>query len=134
MWTFESTTGLVFDLNNNPVAVGYAGHGDGVNNPLLQNVKDVGPLPEGLYSMGPLQDHGELGKDVIQLIPHDENEMYGRSGFFIHGDEILHPNEHLASDGCMIVNHAGRLLMGQSNDHVLRVVAVHNFQGTLALT
>jgi hypothetical protein len=33
---------------------------------------------------------------------------FGRTGFLIHGNELLHPGEHLASYGCIVIPKATR--------------------------
>lgn len=133
MWTFEQLTGIVYDPMGKPVEVGYSGHHEGMNNPDMENIVNTGPIPRGFYSMGPLQDHQHVGKDVMQLFPHDGNEMFHRSGFFWHGDEIAHPGEHLASDGCPVHSHVTRLAAWRSGDHILHVVDFFNIQYPLPL-
>src|ERR1700733_5992827 len=108
MWAYEITTGYLY-RNGVYVATGYAGHADGLNNPSLTSVPDVGPLPCGLYAIGVPSDH--IGPWSMPLIPDPDNQMFGRYGFFIHGDEITHPGEHLASDGCIILDLATRQLV-----------------------
>ena len=100
MWTFVSCNGSLYQPTGELLCTGYSGHGPGVNNPDMQNIEDVGPIPVGLYLLGPLEEnHEKLGKDVIALHPFAINQMFGRSGFFIHGDEMEHAGEYLASDG-----------------------------------
>ena len=82
------------------VAHGYAGFGDGKNNPGMENVPDVGPLPRGIYRIiGEPFDHPRCGPFCLRLEPDTGNAMYGRAGFLIHGD-----NGHgTASHGCIIM-------------------------------
>jgi hypothetical protein len=134
MWTFESSTGDIIDAKGNVVWHGYAGHGSGLNNPAMQDIHGIGPLPEGLYSMAAPVDHPRVGRFAIQLTPHAENKMFGRSGFFIHGDRIGSEGLFLASDGCIIAIRWVRELMYASGDHVLRVVAVLTRHIPLALS
>ena len=86
-------TGEVY-LNCN----GYAGTGVGRNNADAQNVPNVGPLPEGDYSIGSSFTHGHAGRGTRRLTPAPTNEMYGRSGFLIHGDNARND----ASNGCIV--------------------------------
>lgn len=80
-------------------AAGLAGHGDGKNNPDMQNVKGVGPLPQGWYTMTGIKSGGPTGPDTIILVPDALNTMFGRGDFRIHGLKIGDP-EH-SSDGCI---------------------------------
>lgn len=89
------------------VALGgcYAGMDIGKNNVAMQSVHDVGPLPAGVYTIGPLMIHPpgdplrHLGP-CMMLTPDPANEMFGRSGFFIHLDNPAHPG--FSSNGCIV--------------------------------
>jgi hypothetical protein len=119
VWTFKTVNG---ELSRRGVVkgTGYSGHGEGKNNPFMQNVKGVGPLPTGVYWMGQEPfDHHIHGKYCLRLIPVTGTEMYGRAGFLIHGDNVHHPGE--ASEGCIILDHDLRVQMATSGD-VLVVV------------
>lgn len=102
--------------------IAYAGHGIGYDNPKMQNVKGIGPIPCGWYTIGALQNESGLGNDVMPLIPDAENDMFGRSGFWWHGDEIKNPGKHLASDGCIISHLYDRLHVAESGDNRLQVI------------
>jgi len=84
------------ELDINGVTVtkkGYAGAVACRNNPAMEHVRNCGPLPHGTYTM---EDAGHyITKVTIRLYPAPGNEMYGRSGFLIHGDN----EEHTASKG-----------------------------------
>lgn len=104
------------------VGTGYSGHGAGVNNPLMQSVPDVGPLPQGLYRMlAPIAHDPVVGEFAIPLEPDPANEMWGRSAFFIHGNDPQ--NDHNASEGCIVLPFIVREEIWQSLDHDLEVVA-----------
>ena len=107
MWTFEQSTGKLYDPQSNHVATGYAGgncgkNKEGINNPDLQDKPCIGPLPEGLYTLGKVVLESHLGPFAIPLIPDESNEMFGRGDFFCHGDTISNPG--CASKGCIILN------------------------------
>jgi hypothetical protein len=122
-WLYEQSTGyLVSPTGHRMEPPGYAGHGAGVNNPALENVRDIGPVPEGWYTMQAPIDSQLLGRYAIRLTPDETNEMYGRNGFFMHGDEIQHSGEELASDGCIVQCLATRQAAWNSLDHRLQVV------------
>lgn len=106
-------------------ATGYAGgdagtRPDGVNNPALQHVPRVGPLPAGAYMMGEPVEHTQLGPFALPLEPFADNRMHGRSGFYCHGDNFA--LNRSASDGCIIMPHDVRAEMWESEDHQLVVV------------
>lgn len=123
MWNYSQSTGDLSDGGGFIVATGYSGHGPGLDNPAMQAVADVGPIPVGFYSLGAPIDHPKLGPFAIPLIPHDGNEMFGRSGFYCHGDDIHHVGEEIASHGCIVLPPDARREMWNSGDHVLKVVA-----------
>ncbi|HEY3875198.1 MAG TPA: tlde1 domain-containing protein [Candidatus Kapabacteria bacterium] len=107
MLTYEQSTGKLF-RDGTPLGTGYAGgfcgqRPDGVNNPALQFVHDVGPLCEGGYTLGEARDSAHLGPYAIPLVPEPSNNMGGRGGFFIHGDVIGKEGQCAASDGCIIM-------------------------------
>ena len=123
MYSYSQSTGNLTDASGGLVTVGYSGHGDGLNNPAMQDVPDVGPLPQGLYSLGAPIDHPKLGPFAIPLIPHAGDELFGRSDFYLHGDEVGHVGEHLASHGCIVFDRATREAIWASGDHVMKVQA-----------
>lgn len=120
MWTYSQSSGVLTDPNGRPFAQGYSGNKAGLDNPQMQDTHNVGPLPQGEYTIGTLQPlHDRLGEDVLPLEPNPSNQMFGRSGFFLHGDnEFLN---HTASDGCVILPRWVRLRIAESDDKGLRV-------------
>lgn len=122
MWVYEQSTGQLRDKTMHPVYKGYAGHGEGLNNPKMANVQNVGPLPCGMYTMEKPVDTKTHGPYVIWLTPHKDNQMFDRAGFGIHGDEVKHPNEQLASHGCPIFPRIMREMMWESGDHDFAVI------------
>ena len=123
MWTYEQSTGILRDTNGNEYLGGYSGHGLGVNAPNYQNVPDIGPIPTGLYAMRNWRSDPEKGPLVCDLIPDGGNEMYGRSGFMMHGDLVTEMGLRLASLGCIVEPYATRLDVKASGDSTLQVIA-----------
>lgn len=122
MWIYQQSTGKL-TLNGTLIGTGYAGHGAGKNNPAMQSVHNVGPLPEGFYTIGAVEavGPGMTGKYVLPLTPDPKNAMFGRSGFFMHGDN---PQMNFtASDGCMVFGFTSRLKVATSTDRELQVIA-----------
>lgn len=120
-WTYQQSTGQLTDPNGNVVATGYSGHNGGINDPSQQSVPNVGPLPQGNYTIGPAHtppDH--LGPVALPLYPDPANEMFGRFGFFMHGDNQF--MNHTASDGCLIFPLVVREQVVSSGDTSLVVV------------
>jgi hypothetical protein len=124
MWTYEQRTGILRH-NGQAIATGYAGRDTpevmGKDNPTAQNVPDIGPLPQGLYTIGPLENVPGLGQDVMPLWPSPKNQMFGRSGFFIHDDLVNAPGT--ASHGCIVLYLPIRLSIARSGDNQLTVVS-----------
>jgi hypothetical protein len=123
MWQFHSDTGQLFDPSNIYQTTGYAGgnegrNPEGRNNPAMEAVPNVGPLPRGIYAMGEPVEHSHLGPFAIPLTPDPANEMFGRSGFYCHGDTTPPGN---ASEGCIIMPLAIRNQMWASDDHLIQV-------------
>src|ERR1039458_8813813 len=87
---------------NGVVSKGYSGAaGIGKNNPAEEGVKNVGPIPEGVYTIqGPPFDTPTHGPLVLRLIPNVKNDMHGRGSFLMHGDSLRATGT--ASQGCII--------------------------------
>jgi Protein of unknown function (DUF2778) len=119
MWTYQQATGAL-SKDGEVVGEGYSGFGEGKNNPMMQQMADVGPLPQGLYEIGPPHDTPSQGPHIMELSPADGTELFGRSGFLIHGDAIAHPGS--ASHGCIILSRDLRDKISASGDNQLRVV------------
>src|SRR3954465_9319173 len=119
MWTYEQRSGY---LKNGALIVGvaYSGSGLGKNNPEMQAVHNVGPLPVGFYTLDTPHDNPTLGPFAIHLTPADTNEMYGRFAFYMHGDSHTHPGA--ASHGCIVCSIDVRRKLDASKDRELEVV------------
>ena len=136
-WSYSQATGILGSADGLFTARGYAGSADGRNNPTAQNIVDIGPLPQGRYSFGQIFEctqvlandgicgdcHGtgkhKHGPSVIRLVPDPNNEMFGRAGFLIHGDNAT----GTASEGCIVLALATRQQLMDSNDYVIEVTA-----------
>ena len=127
MWTFEITTGKFYDPSGSYVSTGYSGgnrgnNPEGVDNPADEGIRNIGPLPQGLYTFGTPVDHSQLGPFAIPLIPDPANDMKGRGDFYVHGDLVNGP-AHSASEGCVIQPRSSRDAAWASSDHRLQVMA-----------
>jgi len=120
-WVYNSANG-VLSHEGRLIGVGYSGHDEGVNNPLVNNLHGIGPIPCGIWSIGDPVEHPQLGPLAFPLMPQENTETYGRSGFFIHGDSLEHPGAEQASHGCIVMPRNIRLAILNSSDRVLEVV------------
>lgn len=120
MWTYSQGTGLLSNPEGIVVGRGYAGRGEGKNNPSMEGVKDRGPLPRGFFTIGTSYTHPRLGPITMNLEPDPRNEMFDREDFRIHGDSTEDPGE--ASDGCIVQDHSVRFQVSQSADRRLEVI------------
>lgn len=121
MYVYSQSKGEMRDVANDLVGLGYSGFAQGKNNPNLQAQANIGPIPQGGYSMGDLFHSDADGPDCIRLTPDPETMTFGRSGFLIHGDSLEHAGS--ASHGCIILSHRARLILGTSSDRRLYVEA-----------
>ena len=120
-WTYAQRTGEL-QQDRKHVATGYSGAGEGKNNPQMESVHNVGPIPCGNWTIvGPPVDTLEHGPYVLKLQPNAETETFGRDGFLMHGDSKASPG--YASQGCVIMPRAVREQVWTSSDRGLEVVA-----------
>lgn len=128
-WTYSQGTGRLIKPDGTLEGFGFAGNGNGLNEPAQQMTHNVGPLPQGDYTMTKWIDkHPTMGLCVIELTPSPSNMMFGRSGFFIHGSRNLLTsglNGFLeSSDGCIVIGDCSlRQAIWASLDRALTVVA-----------
>lgn len=120
MWTYEQKTGRLISNSGELVGVGYSGSPLAKNNPELQQIRDQGPIPRGMYMISAPVDTVTHGPYVLPLAPDAANTMFGRSGFLIHGDSVVSPGS--ASEGCIIMARMVREDVWNSGDHDLKVV------------
>lgn len=118
MWIYLQRTGQ-FRRNDEVPVVGYSGFGAMKNDPLSQQLKGMGPIPQGAYNVGDAFDDPEKGPVVMHLIPCTGTETFGRSGFLIHGDN----KTSTASHGCIILPRPVRERVAASHDRLLVVLS-----------
>lgn len=121
MWRWTQT-GNLFDPEAVFRGIGYSGHGEGVNNGALEAVHDVGPIPKGLWRIGPwFDDPGGKGPIVCHLTPLSGTDTYGRTGLMCHGDNGA--GNRSASHGCIVLARPLREAIRDSGDSTLNVTA-----------
>ena len=108
-----------FSLDGKELGHGYSGYGEGKNNPAMQSVRNVGPIPAGLWKIGPPRQYKGMD-DCFDLAPIGHDAL-GRSDFLIHGDH--HKIYGTSSRGCIVLDHAVRKKITESGITRLRVVS-----------
>ena len=95
------------------------GHLQGRNNPRLQAVKCIGPLPQGVYRVGEWGTHSVVGQNSAPLTQIG-GDSFGRGDFFIHGPGADYAN---SSEGCIVIPHDDRMRVIALNPTTITVVA-----------
>lgn len=95
-------------------------HIHGFNNPGAQNVRCIGPLPQGVYRCGAWGTYPKVGQIACPLTQ-TSGETFGRSGFFIHGPGALDPLN--SSEGCIVVPHDDRIKVMGAKPSTIAVTA-----------
>lgn len=125
-WTWDQSAGT---LSRDGVLIsrGYSGKGRGKNNPALEGVVGVGPIPAGRWKIGAPYDSDRVGPYALKLdavdakLGDDTDQRTGRGAFRIHGDSVRAPGT--ASNGCIILPRTVREALWKSGDRDLVVVA-----------
>lgn len=122
MWTYIQRTGKLYH-DGALIGAGYSGHGQGLNNPAMDDIHDVGPLPAGNYSLTEWRDNDlDTGRGTIVLVPAKGTNTHGRGGFRIHGDNAA--MNQSASHGCIVIGNAEfRRRIWDTGEHYLEVAA-----------
>jgi len=118
VWSYSQGTGELTAPDGVMLACGYSGCGVCTNQPQMQWAEDLGPIPRGSYAIGVPRDDETMGPYCLPLEPDPENEMHGRFGFYMHGDN----ETSTASTGCIIMPRAIREEVARSTCTTLRVV------------
>lgn len=116
---FQISSGLV---SQDAACIGsaYSGAPGHVNNPADVALKAQGPIPPGIYHIGAPINDPQLGIFCLPLTPAPQNVMYGRGGFFVHGDNASKPPQS-SSEGCIVTDHATRVLISRDPDELIEV-------------
>ena len=121
MWVWSQRDGTMTKADlGTEVFSGYSGAPEAKNDPARQAEHNVGPIPVGVYSIAAPVDTLLHGPFVLGLTPDPRNQMFGRSGFLIHGDSIVNPGS--ASEGCIILPRPAREAIHASGDSLLVVL------------
>lgn len=117
-WRYQQSTGDLWHFGSYE-GRGYSGHGAGLNNHALEADAGVGPVPVGMWKIGPAHRSLHTGPITMNLDPVAPNTAHGRSLFRIHGDNSA--ANHSASRGCIILGRALRQVISTSSDYDLEV-------------
>lgn len=116
-WTYKQSTGELFH-NGRFIEKGYSGRMTNKNNPDRQQVKGLGPLPQGTYRIaGKTSSKGPMTIVLVQT----SGESFGRNAFRIHGEKV-YGVPGWASEGCIIMGPSTRRRIIDSNDNILEVI------------
>ena len=116
---YHQTTGQIFQ-GGALLGTGYAGNGEGLNDPADEAVPNVGPIPRGVYSIGAPITHPAAGPFTMRLTPIEGTNTFSRAGFLIHGDTAA--RNHTASHGCVVADRGVREAVDADGDRRLEVV------------
>lgn len=122
-WEYSQSTGDIANPQGQVVGQGYSGNGSGLNNPSQQATPDSGPIPQGNYTIDPLQNNvtgnGVNLPNSMRLTPDSGTDTFGRGGFLIHGaNNYSIENE---SEGCIVARPDIRIQIGNSGNNKLTV-------------
>lgn len=117
-WEYSQSTGQL-SRDGQPIGIGYSGRGTGRNNPALERMRNLGPIPQGRYRIGTQYTHPTKGPITMTLTP-VAHTAHGRTHFLIHGDSTRHPGD--ASEGCIVLNRHVRQTIAASGDTEIRIV------------
>ena len=131
-WILSQKSGRVKHIDNKTFATTdygkkvYSGNAEGLNNFAMQDTYKKGPIVQGTYSIGDIQDiqtsEGKNLRDAMRLTPDGETEQritnLGRDGGFIwHGDNDA--KDYTASEGCPVSDKDFRKTVAKSGDKKL---------------
>lgn len=125
MWYWHQGRG-VLTRDGEIISRGYSGKGRGKNNPALEGIRGLGPIPRGLWRIKNVYNSANVGPyaltlHAVDIKPDDDiHQVTGRSAFRIHGDSIKNPGD--ASNGCIILPRKIREKIWQSGDRDLMVI------------
>lgn len=82
----------------------YSGSGAGLDNPKMEAVHNIGPIPAGDYRLERCSPEEiatmHKGPDVYRLVALDPEKLLGRSGFMFHWDNKN--QDFSGSEGCIL--------------------------------
>lgn len=126
MLRYVQKTGVLFQYVRgeagwawNVLGTGYAGKGDGLNNPSKEDEPNVGPIPCGVWSLSFPYEDPHKGKNCFRLVP--LTYRGSRRSFMIHANSKT--GGTASSEGCIIMDAAVRQKLAESKENHLIVEA-----------
>jgi len=98
----------------------YSGFEEGLNNPEKEDIKNIGPIPKGLYLIERWVARYPGKGPVVAILAPIGHDCHGRSGFLIHGDN--QKMNHTASHGCIVTDLKTRQFLRDLEDIYLKVI------------
>lgn len=125
MWTYNILTHSLFEGSVLVDGDCYSGaFPEGFNDPTKTAIPDMGPIPEGLYTIcGPPYEDTEHGPYILRLEPDPNNAMFGRVGFLLHGKPLPPRDIRTGSEGCICARSVTRQRVYGSGDTKLQVIS-----------
>lgn len=124
MIQFSITTGRLTRADGTDIGPGYSGAPGYVDDAGDTNLQGKGPIPVGSWRIGQpinkLVPGDYLGPFCLPLTPMPGTETFGRSAFYIHGDNSKH--DESASHGCIVAARTVREDVSADTDRLLVVV------------
>lgn len=120
---YSQRSGIMLDDQGVQIALGWAGNHEGKDNPDMQQVRCIGPLPQGTYKVEPwIEQHPHLGPCVAPLTQ-AAGETYGRGDFFIHGPSVASEKYGQESKGCIVIPRPMRMAVMEAAPDFVEVTA-----------
>jgi RHS repeat-associated protein len=98
-YIFDVRAGRFYGIDGTVSSRAYAGRHEGLNNPDMQAVHDMGPLPTGTYTLGANKNRHKAA-DCFRLTPSPGTDTMDRGGFWIHRGNFRQPPGN-SSKGCI---------------------------------
>ena len=132
---YVQRSGKMFGDNGELLFIAYSGgnkgrNKEGINNPAMQEVHCVGPIPRGEYSIGAPYLDKTTGPHTMTLTPINGTDCFGRDGadhtaFKCHGtntEDAIHGTK-TSSEGCICKSPASVRCQIYAGEKLLTVVA-----------
>ena len=127
-WKYSQKSHTLWHNGEVVSTVGYSGSGPGKNNPEMEKLRNIGPIPAGKWTISDKfrntydkKTNEVTRRNVLDLTFQGVKTPHDRNGFLIHGDNKK--NNESASEGCIILPLEVRRLIQASGDYELEVVA-----------
>eukprot|EP01017_Pseudomicrothorax_dubius_P026942 TRINITY_DN304_c0_g1_i6.p1 TRINITY_DN304_c0_g1~~TRINITY_DN304_c0_g1_i6.p1 ORF type:complete len:146 (+),score=42.75 TRINITY_DN304_c0_g1_i6:3-440(+) len=114
VFSYRGGKGSFYNARNKKTYSAYSGDQAHYNKEQFQNLRAKGPIPVGKWKVvQSFARHPNLGTLAHWIEPVAVPNRYGRSEFFVHGDNSR--NNHTASAGCIIVDNDARAAIKQGD-------------------